>query len=116
MAGGGVAASQTAQAGLVGCSSNQGKALYDCVANVLDRLSSDVSGRRASETQRALQTAAFQLRAATTKVQALSAISQCRSVVAGVLRQISTGGGDGNGLSAIVGVLAQAAKLIQTKG
>jgi hypothetical protein len=114
--GGGVAASQTAQAGLVGCSNNHGKALYDCVANVLDRLSNDISGRRTSETQRALQTAAFQLRAATTKVQALSAITQCRSVVAGVLHQISTGGGDSTGLSAIAGVLAQAAKLIQTKG
>jgi hypothetical protein len=116
MGGGGVAAAQTAQAGLVGCSNNHGKPLYDCVANVLDRLSNQISGRRSSETQRALQTAAFQLRAATTKVQALSAISQCRSVVAGVLRQISTGGGDGSGLSAIAGVLAQAAKLIQTKG
>ncbi len=116
MGGGGVAASQTAQAGLVGCSNSHGKALYDCVANVLDRLSNDISGRRNSETQRALQTAAFQLRAATTKVQALSAITQCRSVVAGVLRQISTGGGDSTGLNAIAGVLAQAAKLIQTKG
>jgi len=114
--GGGAAASQTAQAGLVGCSNNHGKALYDCVANVLDRLGNDIAGRRASETQRALQTAAFQLRAATSKVQALSAITQCRSVVAGVLRQITTGGGDGSGLSAIAGVLAQAAKLIQTKG
>ena len=116
MGGGGVAAAQTAQGGLAGCSNNHGKALYDCVANVLDRLSNDISGRRSSETQRALQTAAFQLRAATTKVQALSAISQCRSVVAGVLRQLTTGGGDGSGLSAIAGVLAQAAKLIQTKG
>ena len=116
MAGGGVAASQTAQTGLVGCSTNHGKALYDCVANVLDRLSSDVSGRRASETQRALQTAAFQLRAATTKVQALSAITQCRAVVAGALRQVLAGGGDSSGLNAIAGVLAQAARLIQTKG
>jgi hypothetical protein len=112
----GVAAAQTAQAGLGGCSSNQGKALYDCVANVLDRLNNDVASRPTSETQRALQTAAFQLRAATTKVQALSAISQCRSVVAGVLRQIASGGGDGTGLNAIAGVLAQAARLIQTKG
>src|SRR4051812_13539223 len=37
--GGGVAASQAAQAGLAGCSNNHGKPLYDCVANVLDRLS-----------------------------------------------------------------------------
>jgi hypothetical protein len=113
---GGVAASQTAQGGLAGCSNNHGKALYDCVANVLDRLRTDISGGRSSDTQRALQTAAFQLRAATTKVQALSAITQCRSVVAAVLRQVATGGGDSSGLNAIAGVLAQAAKLIQTKG
>jgi hypothetical protein len=116
MGGGGVAAAQKAQAGLGGCGSNQGKALYDCVANVLDRLSNDISGRRGSDTQRALQTAAFQLRAATSKAQALSAISQCRAVVAGVLHQISTGGGDSSALNAIAGVLAQAAKLIQSKG
>jgi len=116
MGGGGVAAAQAAQGGLAACSNNHGKPLYDCVANVLDRLSTDISGRRSSDTQRALQTAAFQLRAATSKVQALSAINQCRSVVAGVLRQISTGGGESSGLNAIAGVLAQAAKLIQTKG
>ena len=114
---GGVAAAQTANAGLAACSNNRGKALYDCVANVLDRLSNEITGsRRNPETQRALATAASQLRAATTKVQALSAISQCRSVVAGVLRRVLTGGGDSSGLSAIAGVLAHAAKLIQTKG
>ena len=109
----GVAASQTASAGLAACSSNSGKALYDCVANVLDRLSNEV---KSPEARRSLSTAASQLRAATTKVQALSAISQCRSVIAGALKQLTASGGDGSGLSAMAGVLAQAAKLIQSKG
>ena len=109
-------AAAAASAGLGACSSNSGKALYDCVANVLDRLSNEISRANLPETQRALQTAASQLRAAVNKVQALSAITQCRSVVAGVLRQARASGSDGKGLSAIAGVLAQAARLIQSKG
>jgi hypothetical protein len=113
---GGVAAAQTANAGLAACSINSGKPLYDCVANVLDRMSSELSSSTDGETQRALTTAASQLRAAVTKVQALSAVTQCRAVVAGVLRRVMASGGPGSGLAAIAGVLAQAAKLIQTKG
>jgi hypothetical protein len=79
-------------------------------------MSNEISRGNIPETQRALQTAASQLRAAVTKVQALSAITQCRAVIAGVLRQASASGREGQGLSAIAGVLAQAARLIQSKG
>jgi hypothetical protein len=114
MAGGGAEAA-IAGAGLGACSTNSGKALYDCVANVLDRMSS-YTRANTLETQRSLQTAASQLRAAVNKIQALSAITQCRAMVAGALRQVRALGGPGSGLSAIAGVLAQAAKLIQSKG
>ena len=118
-----IAASSTANSGLSACSSNRGKALYDCVAGVLDRLSNEISPANVPNTQRSLQSAASQLRAATTKAQALSAISQCQSAIAGALRQVKAAGGgayiqgwgDG-GLSAIAGVLSRAASLIQSKG
>jgi len=111
---GGQAAVATASAGLGACSNNSGKALYGCVANVLDTMSSQISD--ASETQRSLRTAASRLRTAVNKVEALSAIAQCRSVVAGALRQALASGRNGKGLGAIAGVLEQAARLIQTKG
>jgi hypothetical protein len=111
---GGMAAAGVASAGLGACSSNSGKALYSCVAGVLDTLSNEISG--AEETQRSLKTAASRLRAAVNKVQALSAITQCQAVVAGALRQALGSGRNGKGLSAIAGVLAQAARLIQSKG
>jgi len=114
---GGGAAAAVASTGLEACSSNGGKALYDCVANVLETMSNRIIfSKGEAEVQRSLQTAASRLRAAVNKVQALSAITQCRAVVAGALRQIKASGGPGTGLSAIAGVLAQAAKLIQAKG
>lgn len=111
---GGVEAAQVANAGLSACSRNTGKALYNCVADVLDGMTRRISG--APDTSRALATAASQLRAATNKAQALSAISQCRAVVAGALKQVLAMGKSGSGLSAIAGVLARAAQLIQAKG
>ena len=111
---GGVEAAAAANAGLSACSSNTGKALYNCVANVLDGMSNRISG--APETTRALSTAASRLRAAVNKAQALSAIRQCQAVVAGALRQALAAGQGGKGLSAIAGVLARAAALIQSKG
>jgi hypothetical protein len=122
-----VDAANTANAGLSGCSSNTGKALYECVAGVLDRLAAGASGPNVSKTRAALQSAAAGLRAATSKAQALSAISACRSAIAGALRQVRAiggkyvegwGGGQGGGagLEAIVGVLSKAAALIQSKG
>lgn len=111
---GGVEAAATANAALRGCSSNTGKALYNCVADVLDGMSRRISN--APDTTRALATAASQLRAATGKAQALSAISQCRAVVAGALKQALAMGQSGAGLTAVSGVLARAAQLIQSKG
>ncbi len=120
-------AANTANAGLSGCNSNAGKALYNCVADVLDRLAAGASGPNVAKTRAALQSAAAGLRAATSKAQALSAISACRSAIAGALRQVRAiggkyvegwGGGQGGGagLEGIVGVLSKAAALIQSKG
>jgi hypothetical protein len=114
--GGGVAAAQKANVGLGGCSNNRGKALYDCVAGVIEGMSNEISGRKDPEVKRSLQTAAFQLRAAVNKVQALSAINQCQAVIAGALRMAREFGGNAGGWSAIAGVLARAARLIQTRG
>ena len=119
------AAAATANAGLSGCSSNSGKALYECVANVLDRMSNEVSQAGIPATQGALRTAAARLRAAVNKTQALSAISQCRALIAAAIQKVRTigsadgwasKGGDGSSLQAIVGVLSRAAALIQSKG
>mgnify|MGYP000102412161 CR=1 FL=1 len=111
---GGVEAAQVANAGLAACSRNAGKALHNCVADVLDGMTRRISD--APDTTRALATAASQLRAAANKAQALSAISQCRAVVAGALKQALAMGKSGAGLSAVAGVLARAAQLIQSKG
>jgi hypothetical protein len=118
------AAAATANSGLSGCNTSQGKALYNCVADVLERTANDLNSIRVGETQRALLTAASQLRAANSKAQALSAITQCQAAIAGALRQVKAtpggtmrvpGWGD-NGLSSIAGVLARAARMIQAKG
>jgi hypothetical protein len=122
-----VAAAQTADGGIGACSSNAGKALYECVANVLDKLSNDISNVNVPATRSALQTAASKLRAAVNKTQALSAITQCRALISGALAKVRAlgggyvegwggGSGQGTGLAAIVGVLSHAAKLIQAKG
>jgi hypothetical protein len=122
------AAAQRADGGIGACSNNAGKALYDCVANVLDKLSNELSAKAdVSSTRGALQTAASKLRSAVNKAQALSAITQCRALISGALAKVRAigggyvegwGGGSGNGsaLEAIVGVLSHAAKLIQAKG
>jgi hypothetical protein len=116
-------------AALVPAANNSGKALHDCVANVLDKLSNDINVARAdiSSTRSALQTAASRLRAAANKTQALSAITQCRALISGALAKVraigggyvagwSGGSGGGIALKAIAGVLGHAAKLIQAKG
>lgn len=116
------AAAASANAGLSACSGNRGTALNNCVAGVLDKLSNEISPANVPETQRSLQTAASQLRVATTKVQAVSAIRQCQLAIAGSLRQVKAAGGayvrgvGDSGLSAIAGVLSRAAALIQSKG
>jgi hypothetical protein len=118
-----VAAAGRANGGLNGCNSSAGKALYECVAGVLDRLAADIGPANRPEAQRALQTAASGLRAATNKAQALAAISQCQSVISAALRQSRAIGGElvrgwgrAEGLAPIIGVLARAARLMQHKG
>ena len=90
------------------------KELYNCLAGKLDHVASMSS--RSPETQTALQKAATQLRAATNKAQALSAISQAQSVVASVIEQVRSAGQDNSGLVRVSAILANAAGLIQTKG
>ena len=102
----------TASAGA--CDALNGKELYDCLANKLDHVAAMSS--RSPETQAALQKAASQLRVATNKRQALSAISQARSVVAGVMQRVRLAGQDSSGLARVTDVLANAARLIQSKG
>lgn len=118
------AAAQSADAGISACGSNNGKALYTCIANVLDRLSGEISDVKVPEVRSALRTAASKLRAAVTMTQALSAIAQCQAAISGALRQAAAmGGGRGNrggggapGLEGISSVLSHAASLIQSKG
>ena len=100
-----------------------GKDLRDCVAGVLDRMANNVP--QAPETQRALRAAAAGIRAAANKVQALSAITRCQSVIASALKRVRAMGG-GNilldgwgreaGLNPVARVLARMAQMIQTKG
>ena len=96
------------------CDAVAGKALYNCLANKLDNVAAMSS--RSPETQGALQKAASQLRVAVNKVQALSAISQARSVLAGVIERVKSAGQDYSGLVRVTGVLSYAARLIQQKG
>lgn len=118
--GGGAAAAATAQgaSGALGaCGAYQNKELYNCVAGVLDNLSNNLrGGENMADAKRSLSTAASQLRAAASKGQALSAITRCRAVVAGILQKVRSFGREGSGYGAIINVLAQAARLIQTKG
>jgi hypothetical protein len=111
------AAAQSADGGISACGSNTGKALYGCIANVLDQLSGQISEVKVPAAQTALRTAASRLRAASSKAQALSAISQCRAAIANAISIARTiGRGGSTGLDAIAGVLSHAAALIQSKG
>ena len=96
------------------CDAFAGKELYNCLANKLERVAAMSS--RSPETQTALQKAASQLRVAVNKVQALSAISQARSVLTGVIQRAKSAGQDYSGLVRVTDVLSYAARLIQSKG
>ena len=102
------------------CSAMSGKALYDCLATKLDYKANRVGRTRgdpeAPAAARALQTAASQLRAATNKGQALSAIALARSAISGVIQQAKAGGRDSQGYARIIGTLSEMAALIQKKG
>jgi hypothetical protein len=111
------AAAQSADAGVSACANNSGKALYNCIANVLDRLSGEISDVKVPAAQSALRTAASRLRAATNTAQVLSAITQCRAAISSAISLARTiGRGGSSGLDAIAGVLSHAAQLIQSKG
>ena len=102
------------------CGAMTGKVLYNCLATTLD-YKADMVGRtrgdpEAPAASRALQTAASQLRTATNKAQALSAITQARSAISGVIQQAKTGGRDSQGYARIIGTLSQMATQIQQKG
>lgn len=102
------------------CGTMSGKALYDCLATTLD-YKADMVGRirgdpEAPAASQALRTAASQLRAATNKALALSAISLARSAISGVIQQAKAGGRDSQGYGAIIGTLTQMAAQIQQKG
>lgn len=94
------------------CDAYAGKQLYNCLANKLDH----VASRSYGTSQAALQQAASQLRVAVNKAQALSAVSQARSVLAGLVERARSAGQDYSGLARVAGVLANAARLIQAKG
>ena len=96
------------------CDKVAGKELYNCLANKLDHVASMSS--QSPETRAALQKAASQLRVATNKAQALSAISQVRSVVAGVIQKVKAAGQAYDGLARLTNTLSYAARLIQQKG
>lgn len=94
------------------CDAYAGKQLYNCLANKLDHFAS----RSYGTSQAALQQAASQLRVAVNKAQALSAVSQARSVLAGLVDRAKSAGQDYSGLMKVSGVLSYAARLIQQKG
>jgi hypothetical protein len=104
------------RSGCAPCSSNRGTALYDCVANVLDRLSSDIAPDNVASAQRAIQATASKLRTAVTKVQALSAITQCWALVIAAMNEVKAAGCPGVGLEAVATVIGHAVRLIQSKG
>ena len=109
-----------AGAGLNACASRPaGKETRDCVAGVLETLAAQ---QRQPERQAALLRAASGLRAATTKAQAVLAITACYNVMSAALKQASASGkgvrgmGGAEGLGLIVGIVARAVRLIQAKG
>lgn len=110
------AASAIGSAGLEACRTTSGKVLYDCVATVLDKMSRSLTQKAPAGARAALETTASQLRAASNKAQALSAIAQCRAIFSGFVQQAKGPDGEASGFSAIVGVLSRAAALIQSKG
>ena len=119
-------AAASAESGLDACTGS-GKSLYNCVAGVLANMGREIATFPQDEKQTAgvLRSAATRLRAAVSKVQALSAISLCQAAIAAALRQarvvsvnnsLLRGWGTPAGLEAVARVLAKAATIIQTRG
>lgn len=118
-----IASADRANVSLYGCDNASGRALYACVAAVLEQLAAEIAPSNIPVTQRSLQAAATGLRGATDQARALSVITQCQANIAAAQRQSqATGGalvrgwGDAEGLAVIATVLARAARPIQAKG
>ena len=113
---------QGADAQLTACGNYSGPKLYNCVADVISKLCYNIGSAQIPNTVKALDAAVSRLRRAVDKIQALSALSQARIVVAGALRQArSTGRPEGGSadiadFEAISALLSHAAQLIQSKG
>lgn len=119
-------ATATADSALDACTGT-GKALYNCVAGVLDNMGKEIATfpQDEKQTANALRSAATRLRAAVNKVQALSAISLCQAAITGALRQarvvsvnnsLFRGWGSPLGLESVARTLAKAAAMIQARG
>jgi hypothetical protein len=97
-----------------------GKALYNCMATKLERKADMIGSVRgdpeAQPAAQALRSAASQLRVATNKAEALSAITQARSAISGIIQRAKAGGRDSQGYGAIANTLSEMASEIQKKG
>lgn len=97
-----------------------GKALYNCMATKLERKADMIGSVRgdpeAQPAAQALRSAASQLRVATNKAEALSAITQARSAISGVIQRAKAAGRDSQGYGAIANTLSEMASEIQKKG
>ena len=120
--GAGAASAALGSGGGSGCASRvEGKAVRDCVADVLERLAS--ANSYAPQLSGALRRAASEVRAATSRAAALLAITACQNVISAAIQQAKAAGqqrfggfGSVEGMGHIARVLTQAARLIQTKG
>lgn len=113
---------QSADAQLTACGNNSGTVLYRCVADVISKLCYNIGSAQIPATVKALDSAVSRLRRAVSKIEALSALAQARSVVAGALRQARSighpegGSADAADFEAISALLSHASQLIQSKG
>lgn len=117
-----IVATKRATVGLTGCETPTGRALYACIAAVLEQLAAEIAPSNIPVTQRSLQAAAAGLRNATDQPAALSAITHCQTTIAAAQRQSqATGGalvrgwGDADGIALITAVLERAARPIRAK-
>jgi hypothetical protein len=116
-------AARNADADLNSCGKNTGTALYGCVADVLNRFCYATGrGGLPVATKQTFDGAIGRLRRAVNKVEALSALAQARSAIAGALQQArgtgraEGGSADAGDFQAISALLSHAAQLIQAKG
>jgi hypothetical protein len=116
-------AARNSDAQLTACGSNTGKALYGCVADVLNRLCYQIGRSQVpAGVRQPFDGAVSRLRRAVDKIQALSALAQARAAISGALRQarslghVEGGTADAQDFEAISALLSHASQLIQAKG